>query len=118
MNLMKNKFSINDMVSINHGMIDPDFGQEISGWIGTIEHCRLVEGSGYIYIVRWSDETLKEKSVLRVSCEELGLDFETMQLFESELSLHSSARGKHFIKQCLSLPRRERASSYAGFALC
>lgn len=118
MNLAKNKFSVADMVIVNRGMVDPDFGQEISGWIGTVEHYRLVEGSGFIYTVRWSHETLNDNSMLKVSCEELGLDFETMQLFESELSLHSSARGKHFIKQCLSLPRRERASSYAGFAFC
>ena len=118
MNLTKNKFSVADMVIVNRGMVDPDFGQEISGWIGTVEHCRFVEGSGFIYKVRWSRETLKDNSVLRVSCEELGLDFETMQLFENELSLHSSVRAKHFVKHCLDLPRRERACSYGDFAFC
>ncbi|MBY5944356.1 hypothetical protein [Photobacterium rosenbergii] len=118
MNLIKNKYRVGDMVIVNCGMVDPDFGQEISGWIGTIESCHFIEGQGYIYKLRWSDETLMENSVLRVSCQDLGLEFETMQLFENELSLHSSVRGKHFIQQCLALPRRERAYSYASFASC
>ncbi|MDV5170358.1 hypothetical protein [Photobacterium rosenbergii] len=118
MNRMKNKFRVGDMVIVNCGMVDPDFGQEISGWIGTIENCHFIEGKGYIYKLRWSDETLRANSVLRVSCQELGLEFETMQLLENELSLHSSARSKHFVQQCLALPRRERAYCYADFSLC
>ena len=118
MEQLKSKFSIADMVTVNGGMIDPDFGQEISGWIGTVEAIRYVEGVGHIYSIRWSNETLSENSVLRVSCEELGLDFETMQLVESDLSLHSSARAKQFVKLSLSFPRRERAYSYGDFSFC
>lgn len=117
MHLVKHKFSIADTVIVNHGMIDPDFGQDISGWVGAVEGCCFVEGTGYIYKVRWSKETLNESRVLRVSCEERGIDFETMQLFESELSLHSSVRGQRFIDQCLHLPRRKRACSYGDFVI-
>ncbi|MCQ1060664.1 hypothetical protein ACQKPX_14640 [Photobacterium sp. DNB23_23_1] len=112
----KSKFSIADMVTVNCGMVDPDFGQDISGWIGTVENIRYADEVGYIYTLRWSDETLCESSVLRVSCEELGLDFETMQLIESDLSLYSSARAKQFVKQCLNVPRRERAFCYGDFS--
>ncbi|MGR5063932.1 hypothetical protein [Photobacterium sp. DNB22_13_2] len=118
MEQMKSKFSIEDMVSVNGGMVDPDFGQEISGWIGTVESIRYADGVGYIYTVRWSNETLCENSVLRVSCEELGLDFETMQLIESDVCLYSSARAKHFVKDCLFFPRRERAYSYCDYSFC
>ncbi|PSW20525.1 hypothetical protein C9I98_06645 [Photobacterium sanctipauli] len=116
----KNKFSVGDVVIVNGGMVDPDFGQEISGWIGTVEKVRHFDDAGFIhsfmYKVRWNRETLADNSVLRVSCEELGLDFETMQLTENDLSLCSSARGKKFIKHCLHLPKRKRAYSYGDFA--
>ncbi|MGF1703960.1 hypothetical protein L4D09_27100 [Photobacterium makurazakiensis] len=97
MRQVKNKFSVGDMVIVNRGMIDPDFGQEISGWVGTVESLRYLDHTGFMYKVRWSLETLKESSVLRVSCDELGLDFETMQLLDPDISLYSSARAKQFL---------------------
>ncbi|AJR05375.1 hypothetical protein C9J03_08995 [Photobacterium gaetbulicola] len=118
MKYTRSKYSIGDMVIVNLGMIDPDFGQEICGWVGTVEKCRFIPEAGYIYTVRWSDETLEKNNVLKVSCNELGLDFETMQLLERDLSLYLSVRGKRFIRECLTLARRDRALSYAGFVFC
>jgi Calcium binding len=79
------KFAQGDAVRVRSGVTDPDFPDiPLGGWAGKITE--VEEGNPPHYLVRWSQDTLKNiHPVHRKRCERDGLDVEEMWLREDDL---------------------------------
>ena len=79
------KFALGDAVRVRAGVTDPDFPDiPLGGWAGKITE--VEEGNPPLYLIRWSQETLKNiHPVYRKRCERDGLDHEEMRLGEEDL---------------------------------
>jgi hypothetical protein len=78
-------FAVGDAIRVRSGVTDPDFPDiPLGGWAGKITE--VEEGDPPLYLIRWSQETLKNMHpVYRNRCERDGLDHEEMQLGEDEV---------------------------------
>ena len=81
------KYVVGDSVRVRTGVTDPDFPDiPLGGWVGKI--AEVEDGDAHLYLVRWSQETLKNMHpVYQKRCERDGLDHEEMRLGEGELEV-------------------------------
>lgn len=79
------RFTVGVTVRARAGVTDPDFPDiPLGGWAGKI--AEIEEGSPPLYLIRWSQDTLKNMHpVYRNRCERDGLDHEEMWLGEDDL---------------------------------
>jgi len=79
------KFALGDAVRVRSGVTDPDLPDfPLGGWAGNITE--VEEGNPPLYLVRWSQETLKHiHPIYRKRCERDELDFKEMGLGEKDL---------------------------------
>ena len=76
------KFKIGDSVIVKSGVLDPDFGIDISGWQGRIEEV----DDGETVFIRWDSITLREMRLdMIIRCENENLDWELMTLDMDEI---------------------------------
>ncbi|UTV30684.1 hypothetical protein [Photobacterium atrarenae] len=91
------QFNVTDVVVVKPNILDPDFGTEIYGWVGTIEVIEVDERSEVLYKIRWSQNTLdKISGDLRQACMEFGLDYQSMHLLESDIERFASGMAESF----------------------
>ena len=75
------KFKIGDSVAVKSGVIDPDFGFDISGWQG-----RVQEVDTDTVFIRWDSLTLNQMGLnSAIRCEEEDFDWEVMTLTIQEV---------------------------------
>ena len=79
---------IGNSVVVKSGVLDPDFGIDISGWQGRIEE----DDDGETVFIRWDSITLLEMCLdLIIRCENENLNQEVMTLDMNEIEV-STAR--------------------------
>ena len=75
---------VGDSVVVKSGVLDPDFGIDISGWQGRIEE---VDDKETVFI-RWDSITLHEMRLdMIIRCENENLDWEVMTLNRDEIEV-------------------------------
>lgn len=79
---------VGDSVVVKSGILDPDFGIDISGWQGRIEET----DDGDTVFIRWDSITLQEMRMdTIIRCENENLDWEVMTLDKGDIEV-STAR--------------------------
>lgn len=79
---------VGESVVVKSGILDPDFGIDISGWQGRIEEA----DNGDTVFIRWDSITLLRISMdMIIRCENENLDWEVMTLDKNEIKV-STAR--------------------------
>jgi hypothetical protein len=79
---------VGDSVVVKSGILDPDFGIDISGWQGRIEET----DDGDTVFIRWDSITLRKMSMATIiRCENENLDWEVMTLDKDDIEV-STAR--------------------------
>jgi hypothetical protein len=75
---------VGDSVIVKSGVLDPDFGIDISGWQGRIEEV----DDGETVFIRWDSITLREMRLdMIIRCENENLDWEVMTLDMDEIEV-------------------------------
>jgi hypothetical protein len=75
---------VGDSVVVKYGILDPDFGTDISGWQGRIEGV----DNGETVFIRWDSITLRKMSLdIIIRCENENLDWELMNLDADEIEV-------------------------------
>ncbi len=75
---------VGDSVIVKFGVLDPDFGIDISGWQGRIEEV----DDGETVFIRWDSITLREMRLdMIIRCENENLDWEVMTLDMDEIEV-------------------------------
>jgi hypothetical protein len=79
-------FSVGNAVRVKPGTTDPDFPDiPLGGWAGTIVEVNE-RSNPPMYAVEWNRQTLDQMHpVFRIRCERDDLDFESMNLLETDL---------------------------------
>ena len=73
-----------DSVVVKSGVLDPDFGIDISGWQGRIEEV----DDGETVFIRWDSITLREMRLdIIIRCENENLDWKVMTLDVDEIAV-------------------------------
>ena len=76
-----------DSVVVKTGVLDPDFGTDISGWQGRIEEI----DDGESVFIRWDSITLRNTRLdIIIRCENENLDWEVMTLDTDEVEKTTS----------------------------
>lgn len=76
------EINVGDSVGVKSGILDPDFGTDISGWQGRIEEI----DDGETVFIRWDSITLREMGLdVAIQCENENLDWEVMTLDMTEI---------------------------------
>lgn len=71
-----------DSVVVKSGVLDPDFGSDISGWQGRLEEVSDEE----TVFIRWDSITLQEMGFdMIIRCENENFDWEVMTLDRDEI---------------------------------
>ncbi len=79
---------VGDSVVVKSGILDPDFGIDISGWQGRIEET----DDGDTVFIRWDSITLRGMGMdTIIRCENENLDWEVMTLDKDNIEV-STAR--------------------------
>ncbi len=79
---------VGESVVVKSGILDPDFGIDISGWQGRIEEV----DDGDTVFIRWDSITLQGMRMdMIIRCENENLDWEVMTLDKNEIKV-STAR--------------------------
>lgn len=79
---------VGDSVVVKSGILDPDFGIDISGWQGRIEET----DDGDTVFIRWDSITLRGMRMdTIIRCENENLDWEVMTLDKDDIEV-STAR--------------------------
>ncbi len=79
---------VGDSVVVKSGILDPDFGSDLSGWQGRIEEA---DDADTVFI-RWDSITLREMHMeMIIRCENENLDWEVMTLDKDDIEV-STAR--------------------------
>ena len=79
---------VGESVVVKSGILDPDFGIDISGWQGRIEEV----DDGDTVFIRWDSITLRGLRMdMIIRCENENLDWQVMTLDKDEIEL-STAR--------------------------
>lgn len=79
---------VGESVVVKSGIIDPDFGIDISGWQGRIEEA----DDGETVFIRWDSITLGQISMaIIIRCENENLDWAVMTLNKDDIEV-STAR--------------------------
>ena len=79
---------VGDSVVVKSGILDPDFGLDISGWQGRIEEV----DDGDTVFIRWDSITLQGIGIdMIIRCENDNLDWQVMTLDEDDIEV-STAR--------------------------
>ena len=77
-------FDVGKSVVVKSGILDPDFGIDISGWQGRIEEV----DAGDTVLIRWDSITLQQMTMdLIIRCENENLDWEVMTLGKDEIEI-------------------------------
>ena len=75
---------VGDSVVVKSGVLDPDFGTDISGWQGRIEQV----DDGETVFIRWDSITLRKMRLnIIIRCENENLDWEVMTLDTDEIEV-------------------------------
>jgi hypothetical protein len=75
---------VGDSVAVKSGVLDPDFGIDISGWQGRIEEV----DDGETVFIRWDSITLREMRLdIIIRCENENFDWEAMTLDVDEIEV-------------------------------
>jgi len=76
------EINVGDSVVVKSGILDPDFGTDISRWQGRIEEI----DNGETVFIRWDSITLREMGLdVAIRCENENLDWEVMTLDMTEI---------------------------------
>lgn len=79
---------VGDSVVVKSGILDPDFGTDISGWQGRIKEI----DNGNTVLISWDSITLRRMGMETIiRCENENLDWQVMTLEKDDLAL-SAAR--------------------------
>ena len=82
------KFKIGDVVHVKQGSKDPDYGMEISGWVGEIEDISFSDDAKWLYCILWNEKTLKKMDRKLIKrCDKDNLDHMRMYLEEHDLEI-------------------------------
>ncbi len=85
-------YKVNDIVIVNAGVCDPDFGNDIEGWKGEIIEVEY-ENNEQLLTIAWDKDTLQNMDSSFTSyCEQNNLDNEIMILDASDVSLAVSKK--------------------------
>ena len=94
---------IGDSVVVKSGIMDPDFGIDISGWQGRIEEI----DEGQTIFIRWDSITLRGmRSELIIRCENENLDWEVMTLNKDNIEV---AEQRDAVADVLNVASQRRA---------
>ncbi len=78
---------VGDPVVVKSGILDPDFGIDISGWQGRIEET----DDGDTVFVRWDSITLRGMRMdTIIRCENENLDWEVMTLDKNDIEVSTT----------------------------
>ncbi|WP_300464449.1 hypothetical protein [Desulfobacula sp.] len=81
MSRKEHHFKAGDSVRVKPNVQDPDFGDEISGWVG-----RIIEIENESILIQWDSLTLASIPVSIINqCEQDGLDWSRMNLYLTEV---------------------------------
>ena len=73
---------VGDSVVVKSGILDPDFGLDISGWQGRIEEV----DDGDTVFIRWDSITLQGIGMdIIIRCENENLDWQVMTLYKDDI---------------------------------
>lgn len=88
-------FRIGESVAVKSGVLDPDYGVDLSGWQGRVtENHHANERGNPLVSIAWDSITLKQMPVEMIErSEEDGLDWSVMGLYASEV-MSASPRDK------------------------
>jgi hypothetical protein len=79
---------VGESVVVKSGILDPDFGLDISGWQGRIEEV----DDGDTVFIRWDSITLQGIGMdIIIRCENENLDWQVMTLYKDDIEV-STAR--------------------------
>jgi len=88
-----------DSVVVKSGVLDPDFGIDISGWQGRIEEV----DDGETVFIRWDSITLREMRLdIIIRCENENLDWEVMTLDVDEIEVTTARDSKEEVSRTAS----------------
>ena len=89
------KFSVEMIVRVKAGTMDPDFADiPLGGWTGTIEDVDQ-QARSRVYLIEWNQDTLDQMHpVYRKRCQRDDLEMENMWLAEDELELDTGEPAK------------------------
>lgn len=83
-------FKVGDSVVVKQGVQDPDFGDDMSGWQGTITEIDARPPDSPLVTILWDSITLQNMSRTTIArAEKERLDWSTMGLYASEVELAS-----------------------------
>jgi hypothetical protein len=75
---------VGDSVAVKSGVLDPDFGIDISGWQGRIEEI----DNGETVFIRWDSITLQKMNLdIIIRCENENFDWQVMTLHMDEIEI-------------------------------
>ncbi len=75
---------VGDSVAVKPGVLDPDFGIDISGWQGRIEEL----DNGETVFIRWDSITLQKINLdIIIRCENENFDWQVMTLNMDEIEI-------------------------------
>ena len=82
------KYKLNSVISIKDGVVDPDFGMDISGWSGKIHEVCEANDRDRVYGITLDDKTLENAGeAYYLKCEKSNLKHSEIYLAEDELQL-------------------------------
>jgi tetratricopeptide (TPR) repeat protein len=78
---------IGDTVRVRAGIVDPDYGTDLTGWQGEVTDLDEDEQGNTLVLIQWDSQTLESMPGDEIEkSEEDGLDWTEMYLLESEVS--------------------------------
>ena len=94
---------VGESVVVKSGILDPDFGIDISGWQGRVE-----EVDEDTVFIRWDSITLRQMSMdLIIRCENENLDWEVMTLNKDEIEISNERDSEADVERTASKLRMD-----------
>ncbi len=95
---------VGESVVVKSGILDPDFGIDISGWQGRIEEA----DDGNTVFIRWDSITLRGiRMGIIIRCENENLDWEVMTLDKDDIEVSTARDSKADVDRIASQLKME-----------
>ena len=77
-------FKVGESVIVKPGVTDPDFGDDLGGHVGRV--IEMIPANPPLITIQWDSLTLQQLSTETIKrCQQQGLDWDTMNLYASEI---------------------------------
>jgi hypothetical protein len=79
-------FDVGEPVIVKPGVTDPEFGDDLGGYVGRVIEIQIIPANPPLVTVLWDSLTLQQLPIKTIKrCEQEGLDWSTMNLYAFEI---------------------------------